>query len=202
MFTALIIVTIFVNTVPSSYCVYSSCSNCPTEPIDKLNDLQIQQIVSQRSVIKEIEQNPQLLSNATYHRSFVTLAPRQNQQILRKYPKIFRDKKSVLTSSSTMGTETALWQICPPKGGSDPLVMVYTEGQLVELVQMPEQNDNQLILDESCQDEFSFGKICRVVDRIVPGLFINLSRIVETGGGSEDFDYSYVVVQYCAAFEP
>ena len=138
MFTALIIVTIFVNTVPSSYCVYSGCSHCLTEPIDKLNDLQIQQIVSQRSVIEEIEQNPQLLSNATYQRSFVTLTPRQNQQILRKYPKIFREKESVLTSSSAVGTETNLnlKRICPPILVHERLVMLYTEGQLVQVVQV------------------------------------------------------------------
>ncbi|XP_071807212.1 uncharacterized protein [Asterias amurensis] len=200
MLTALMIVTILVSTVPSSYCVYSGCSNCPAEPIDKMNDHQIQQILSQRSVFEEIEQNPQLLHNATYQRSFVTLTLRQNQQILKKYAKMFRDKKSVLTSS--VGTET-MSQICPPDSSSDPLILVYTtEGQLVELVQMPEQNDNQWILDETCRDEVSFGKTCRLVDRTVPGLFINHNNIVETGGGSEDFDYSYVVVQYCAAFEP
>ncbi|XP_071807765.1 uncharacterized protein [Asterias amurensis] len=199
MFTALLIVTILVNTVPSSYCVYSGCS---TESIDNIDDLQIQQIMSQRSVIEEIERNPQLLSNATHHKSFVTLTPRQNQQILRKYPAIFRDNKSVLTSSSTMGTETTA-QICPPEPIHRRLVLAFTpEGQLVQLLQMPEQNDNQLILEETCKDEVSFGKICRVVERVVIALFVNLSRIVETGGTNEDFDLSHVIVQYCAAFEP
>ena len=147
LITALLMVTVFVS---SSYCeAYSCCPKCSTESIDQFNYLQLQQIVSQRSVIEEIEQDPQLLYNATYQRSLVNLTKQQNQEILRNFPEIFRDRESFLNTSSTVGTvsqspagdgrtrRSVSQLVCPPILGSQPLIIARKpNGEVVELVQV------------------------------------------------------------------
>ncbi|XP_033639216.1 uncharacterized protein LOC117299802 [Asterias rubens] len=213
LITALLMVTVFVS---SSYCeAYSCCPKCSTESINQFNYLQLQQIVSQRSVIEEIEQDPQLLYNATYQRSFVTLTKQQNQEILRNFPEIFRDRESFLNTSSTVGTvsqspagdgrtrRSVSQLVCPPILGSQPLIIARKpNGDVVELVQMSGQGMNQWILEETCQfpnDPTLTHLRCCLVERHVIALFINLSQLSQ-GLSANDFDFADIVVQCCATF--
>ena len=89
LITALLTVTVFVS---SSYCRAYPCCLVPTEPVDQLDAAQLLRITSERSDIQEIERNPQLLYDANYQRSFVTLTTQQNLQLLANFPDIFRTR--------------------------------------------------------------------------------------------------------------
>ena len=83
LITALLTVTVFVS---SSYCRVYPCCLVPTEPVDQLDAAQLLRITSEISVIQEIERDPQLLYNASYQRSFVTLTTQQNRQHMQWCP--------------------------------------------------------------------------------------------------------------------
>ncbi|XP_071803026.1 uncharacterized protein [Asterias amurensis] len=198
LITALLMATVFVS---SSYCrAYSCCPKCSTESIAHFNYLQLQQIVSQRSVVEEIEQDPQLLYNATYQRSFVTLTNQQNQQILRNFPDIFRDRSP---AGEGRARRSVSQRVCPPILGSQPLIIaLQPNGEVVELVQMSGQGMYQWILEETCQfpnDKTHIELSCCLVERNVTALFINLSQLSH-GISANDFDFADIVVQCCATF--
>ncbi|XP_071803709.1 uncharacterized protein [Asterias amurensis] len=212
LITALLTVTVFVS---SSYCRAYSYGLVQTEPIDQLDAPQLLRIASERSDIEAIEQDPQLLYNARYQRSFVTLTKQQNQQILRNFPYIFRDRRSFLISSSTVGTvsqspagdgrarRSVSQRVCPPILGSQPLIIaLQPNGEVVELVQMPGQGKYQWILEETCKfqnDQTLTNLRCFLVERHVTALFINLSQLSQ-GLSTNDFDFADIVVQSCATF--
>ncbi|XP_038049646.1 uncharacterized protein LOC119723160 [Patiria miniata] len=187
------------------------CPTCSLRSVDPLNAQQIEQIRSNQELIQQIKLNPLLLHNRYYQRSVVTLTKRQRGQILRNLPDLFLSEEDFRKSLMTRGRvtveespqgmysrqkrQTTATRVCEPLAGVDALQLALNlDGQVVEIIQMPDQDLNQWILEESCDDLESSPPAplaCGLVDRVVPGVFVTLSEPFI-------FDHAYVVVQSCA----
>ncbi|XP_038049645.1 uncharacterized protein LOC119723159 [Patiria miniata] len=186
------------------------CPSCSLRSVDPLNPDQIAQIESNRAFIREIEDNPMLLHNQSYQRSVVNLTQNQQIQILRNIPQLFLSAREFEESLLTRGTitvpgegtvparrrrATAGKRVCQPVMRYQPLILALRADRrdLVEYIQMPGQDKNQWILEESCDDSASSPPAplaCAVVERDVTGVFVTLSD-------PYIFDHAYVVVQSC-----
>ncbi|XP_071803243.1 uncharacterized protein [Asterias amurensis] len=194
------------NDVSSSQC----CPTCSTQSISPLNTNQIQQIENQRDIIKAMEENPQLVYDRVHQIPIVKLTRNQENQIIRNFPWIFnlglpQGERNISGGSeegparrNVAGECELMRRVCQPNPISEPLILALNQnGEVVQLVQIPNQNQYQWVLNEECltnQEPLPCSQVCCIAQRLVAAMFINLSI------ASAPFDYARVIVHSCVSY--
>ncbi|XP_070543324.1 uncharacterized protein [Ptychodera flava] len=184
-----------------------STRNCGRQPVF-LDDLQASQIQRNRSTIHLLENHPNFLKLSRFQRPIVKLTPEQQHQILEQGEGIFSSVEdlpshSVLEYVPTSGpnsnsdpspgrirrisrsaVENPTVRVCEVEAGLQAISLALNaDGELVQLVQFPELQQQQWIFEERCLFDTCSGVqggACQEVARSVKAMVINFKTRVIT----------------------